>query len=94
MKSRRPTEKRCIGCGVMKPATTEHFYRCGNWLQGRCKPCDNRHRGMARGRGVYDRIARALGVTPTRVKQIEASALRKLAKSRVLRQFAADSGAR
>jgi hypothetical protein len=94
MTSRRPTQKRCLGCNKMLPATTVHFYRCGNWLQGRCKPCDNRHRGMARGRGVYDRIARELGVTPARVKQIEAAALRKLAKNRVMRQFAADRAAR
>lgn len=88
MKSRRPTEKRCLGCSKMLPATTEHFYKCGSWLQARCKRCDNRHRGMARGDGVYDRIARELRVTPARVKQIEAAALRKLAKCKTLRELA------
>lgn len=84
-------KKICVGCGEPKPATTEHFYRmrsASDGLQGRCQPCDNAHRGQARGKGVYDRIARALGVTPARVKQIEAGALRKLSRKKLARELA------
>lgn len=81
-------KKICAGCRVPKPATTEFFYRCGASLQARCKPCDNAHRGQARGDGIYDRIARELGVTPARVKQIEASALRKLQRNKRARELA------
>ncbi len=91
----RTRTKHCNGCGADKPRTTEFFYyncAASDHLQSRCKPCDNRHRGQARGAGVYDRIARALGVTPTRVKQIEQSAMRKIRRSRLGRSLAAAWG--
>lgn len=80
--------KRCPDCREEKPATLEFFYRCKDKLQQRCKPCDNLHRGQARGHGVYDRIARALGISPVRVKQIEASALAKLRRNKLARELA------
>lgn len=84
-------KKVCVECGEAKPATTVFFYRCraaSSGLQARCKPCDNSNRGHANGKSIYHRIARELGVTPTRVKQIEQSALRKLRKCKTLRELA------
>lgn len=83
--------KHCPACGDDKPRTREFFYRsrsAGDGLQGRCKVCDNRLRGMALGDGIYDVIARELGVSPTRVKQIEQAAIRKLRRSPFGRRLA------
>lgn len=85
--------RRCLECREEKPATLEFFYAMRSHksgLQMRCKSCDNRHRGQAQAVGdtIYHTIARELGVTVTRVKQIEASALRKLRRNRTLREIA------
>jgi hypothetical protein len=79
-------KRRCCVCGDEKPVS--HFSRRGeSGYQSRCKLCDNRpRRGPARlptqvvlaEGATHDEIAAVLGVTRSRVQQIEAQALRKL----------------
>ena len=76
---------RCSKCQKKKRAT--QFYRRLNGYQSRCKLCDNTARSTASGDGVYDQIARELKITPTRVRQIEQSALRKLAKLKLAKEL-------
>lgn len=88
-----PDGKRiCSGCREALPATPDNFYahtRAADGLQNRCKRCDNdcRARRQQSGDSIYHVIVNQLGVTVTRVKQIERTALRKLARNRTLMEL-------
>ena len=79
-----PGEKVCTVCWV--PKALAYFARCGERRRSNCKECDNRDRARRHREREDDRlyamsqaeIARTLGISRSRVQQIEAGALKKL----------------